>query len=106
MWPSGALLYVDAWLGCVIGCVAEAGHVRPRASHATVALRAALGVVLCSQVVSFDVPADGHLAPCALKIRRVGGLPRSRGRTVNPWGYDSPPSAESPVKKFLSEASF
>ena len=49
------VLCVDAWLGWVIGCVAEVGHVRPRTGHAT-------GVCFAFALPGAfsDAPADGH----------------------------------------------
>ena len=49
---------VDAWLGRVIGCVTEAGHVRARSSHATGVHLLPL-LCLCSQASSLLLRQKG-----------------------------------------------
>ena len=98
LWPSAALLYVDAWLGCVIGCVTEAGHVRPRASHATVVLRVAFGVAFPG--APSDAPADGHREFVRGRMGKRGARLGPEAWTLSPWSYNSPPSTESFTNAF------
>ena len=58
----GFRLCVDAWLGCVIVCVTEVGHVRPRTGHATLrSFAVAVGPLAVVFPGAHSVaPADGH----------------------------------------------
>ena len=71
-WAS-CLCGVDAWLGRVIGCVAEVGHVRPRSSHATL-----LPLIACSLCAVYPGPklcCPGRRTLSALRDddRAIGG---------------------------------
>ena len=98
--PVGALccacrLSVDAWLGCVIGCVTEVGHVRPRTGHAT-------GWLACCYTPRRFLSCPGRRAQSWCDEEgQLGGAASAEAWTKNPWSYDNPLSTESFVNAFF-----